>query len=96
MKHPPLATLVFATACFGQVPDHAPSMALLRGGLLSNVEDAFGSLHGVSVGGVAVDGPAGLEDRAIALPGEEDFIDPDGEVNEEQGLYLLFGHGWTI
>ena len=95
MKHIlTLATLVFATACFGQVPDHAPSNGLVAWWpLYGNVEDAFGSLHGVSVGGVAVDGPAGLEDRAIALPGEEDFIDlPTGEVNEEQGLTLAF---WT-
>ena len=95
MKHIlTLAALVFATACIGQVPDHAPSNGLVAWWpLYGNVEDALGSLHGVSVGGVAVDGPTGLEDRAIALPGEEDFIDlPTGEVNEEQGLTLAF---WT-
>ena len=95
MKHIlTFAALAFATASFGQVPDHVPSNGLVAWWpLYGNVEDAFGSLHGVSVGGVAVDGPAGLEDRAIALPGEEDFIDlPTGEVNEEQGLTLAF---WT-
>ena len=95
MKHIlTFAALVFATSCFGQVPDHVPSNGLVAWWpFYGNVEDAFGSLHGVSVGGVAVDGPTGLEDRAIALPGEEDFIDlPTGGVNEEQGLTLAF---WT-
>ena len=95
MKHIiTLPALVFATCCFGQVLDHVPSNGLVAWWpLYGNVEDAFGSLHGVSVGGVAVDGPTGLEDRAIALPGEEDFIDlPTGVVNEEQGLTLAF---WT-
>ena len=87
--------LLLAASCLtavGQVPNYVPTEGLVAWWTFDgNVEDAFGLLHGVNVGGVAVDGPSGLEDGAIALPAEEDFIDlPTEGVNEEQGLTLAF------
>ena len=87
--------LLLAASCLtavGQVPNYVPTEGLVAWWTFDgNVEDAFGLLHGVNVGGVAVDGPSGLEDGAIALPAEEDFIDlPTEGVNEEQGLTFAF------